>query len=165
MRGRSIRCESASPGCNRSAFAFYAQTFLSTPGLSSLYGREDALNLESMNKLFCAVLALVMLSACLLAADAEVGGDWEMTMDSPHGKLTGPLTIQQEGAKFTGTYETEHTGKLTVNGKVDGDQIVFTMVTPGGEMTITFEGAKDGDKLSGTTKPLNGEWSAVRKKG
>ena len=84
-------------------------------------------------------------------------------MDSPHGKLTGPLVLEQDGSKLTGTYETEHTGKLALNGKVDGDKLTLTMSTPGGEMTITFEGTKDGDKLSGTTKPLNGEWSAVRK--
>ncbi len=84
-------------------------------------------------------------------------------MDSPHGKMTGPLTLQQDGIKITGTYETEHTGKLTINGKVDGQKILFTMEVPGARMTIDFEGVQDGDKLSGTTKPLTGEWSAVRK--
>lgn len=84
-------------------------------------------------------------------------------MDSPHGKLTGPLTLEQDGAKITGSYETEHTGKLTVNGTVEGDKVMFTMEVAAGNMTIRFEGVKDGDKLSGTTKPLNGEWSAVRK--
>ena len=110
-----------------------------------------------------AVLAVTMLSACLLASDVTVGGNWEMTMDSPHGKMVGPLALQQDGAKITGTYETEHTGKLTINGKVDGEKISFTMEVPGGQMTINFDGVRDGDKLSGTTKPLNGEWSAVRK--
>ena len=116
-----------------------------------------------MKKLLSVLLVVTMLSACLLAADLRVGGDWEMTMDSPHGKLTGPLTLQQDGTKITGTYETEHAGKLTINGKVDGEKILFTMEVPGGQMTISFEGVKDGDKLSGTTRPLNGEWSAVRK--
>ncbi len=116
-----------------------------------------------MKKLLFVVLTVAMLSACLLAADLHVGGNWEMTMDSPHGKLTGPLTLQQERTRITGTYETEHTGKLTINGKVDGEKIMFTMEVPADQMTISFEGAKDGDKLSGTTKPLNGEWSAVRK--
>jgi hypothetical protein len=116
-----------------------------------------------MKKLLNAVFALAMFSMCLLAADVNIGGKWEMTMDSPHGKMTGPLTLQQDGAKVTGTYETEHTGKLAINGVVDGEKITFTLQTPGGEMTINFEGSKDGDKLSGTTKPLNGEWSAVRK--
>jgi hypothetical protein len=116
-----------------------------------------------MKKLLLVLLAVAMLSTCLLAADLQVGGNWETTMDSPHGKMTGPLTLQQDGAKISGTYETEHAGKLTINGKVDGEKITFTMDVPGGQMTINFEGVKDGDKLSGTTKPLNGEWSAVRK--
>jgi hypothetical protein len=116
-----------------------------------------------MKKLLFVLLAVAMSSACLLAADLHVGGSWEMTMDSPHGKMTGPLTLQQDGTTITGTYETEHTGKLTINGKVDGEKILLTMEVPGGKMTINFEGVKDGDKLSGTTKPLNGEWSAVRK--
>jgi len=116
-----------------------------------------------MKKLLFVVLTVAVFSACLLAADLHVGGNWEMTMDSPHGKMTGPLTLQQDGTKITGTYETEHAGKLTINGTVDGEKIMFTMNVPGGQMTINFEGAKDGDKLSGTTKPLNGEWSAVRK--
>ena len=115
-----------------------------------------------MKTLFSLLLAAAV-SICMLAADLNVGGTWEMTMDSPHGKLTSPLVLEQDGSKLTGTYETEHTGRLSLNGKVDGDKITLTMSTPGGEMTITFEGTKDGDKLSGTTKPLNGEWSAVRK--
>lgn len=86
-----------------------------------------------------------------------------MTTDSPHGKLTGPLIIQQEGSKITGTFETEHTGKLNISGTVDGGKIVFKLEVPDAQMTFSFEGTQDGGKLSGTTKPLDGEWSAVRK--
>jgi hypothetical protein len=116
-----------------------------------------------MKKILSVILAVATLSACLLAADLNAGGNWEMTMDSPHGKMTGPLKLEQDGDKITGIYETEHTGKLPIKGKMDGEKITFTMSVPGGQMTINFEGVKDGDKLSGTTKPLNGEWSAVRK--
>ena len=86
-----------------------------------------------------------------------------MTMDSPHGKMTGPLTLQQDGAKLAGTFEVEHAGKFELKGKVEGDKVTFSIEVPGGEMTILFEGTQEGDKLHGTTKPLNGEWSAVRK--
>lgn len=116
-----------------------------------------------MKTLLSVLLAVALLSTLLAAADANIGGNWEMTMDSPHGKMTGALTLQQDGTKITGTYETEHTGKLALKGNVDGEKIMLTMEVPGGQMTITFEGIKDGDKLSGTTKPLNGDWSAVRK--
>jgi len=125
--------------------------------------RFETLTLEVMKRLLLAVIAAAVLSAGLFAADLNVGGNWEMTMDSPHGKMTGPLTLQQDGTKLTGAFETEHTGKLPLSGKVDGDKILFSIEAPGGQMTIDFEGTKQGDKLSGTTKPLNGEWSAVHK--
>jgi hypothetical protein len=125
--------------------------------------RFETLTLEVMKRLLLAVIAAAMLSAGLFATDINVGGNWEMTMDSPHGKMTGPLTLQQDGTKLTGAFETEHTGKLPLNGKVDGGKILFSIEAPGGQMTIDFEGTKQGDKLTGTTKPLNGEWSAVHK--
>jgi redox-regulated HSP33 family molecular chaperone len=131
--------------------------------ISSLYVPQNGLNVESMKTLLSVILAVVMLATWLLAANVNVDGNWEMTMDSPHGKLTGPLMLQQDGTKLTGSFETEHTGKLAIKGNVDGEKIMLTMEVPGGQMTITFDGIKDGDKLSGTTKPLNGEWSAVRK--
>ena len=116
-----------------------------------------------MKKLLLAVIAAVLFTTGISAAEMNVGGNWEMTMDSPHGKITGPLALRQEGNKLTGTFETEHTGKLALNGTVDGEKVMFTIEVPGGQMTISFEGTRDGDKLSGTTKPLNGEWSAVHK--
>src|SRR3979411_3322125 len=96
-----------------------------TLGVSSLYRPQNGLIveiMETMKTLLSVVLAVAMVSACLLAADLHVGGNWEMTMDSPHGKMTGPLTLEQDGTKINGTFETEHTGKLTLNGKVDGEK-------------------------------------------
>lgn len=116
-----------------------------------------------MKKLLTILFAAALVSAPLVAGESKVGGNWEMTMDSPHGKITGPLTIQQDGNKIAGSYETEMTGKLPINGTVDGEKVTFSIEVPGAQMTITFEGTRDGDKLTGTTKPLNGEWSAVRK--
>src|SRR5690242_6047142 len=113
-----------------------------------------------MKKLLSVVIAIAMFSACLFASDAKVAGDWSMTMDSPHGKMTGPLKLEQDGAKLTGVYQLEHAGKLPINGKIDGKKITFSLEAPGGQMTITFTGTLDGDKMSGTTEPLAGEWSA-----
>lgn len=114
-----------------------------------------------MKKLLFSLIAVALVSVCL-AADLNIAGTWDMTMDSPHGKLTGPLKLEQDGTKLNGTYETEMAGKLSITGNIDGEKVLFSMSAPNG-MTIRFEGAMDGDKLSGTTKPMNGEWSAVRK--
>lgn len=116
-----------------------------------------------MKQLLSIAIAVAIFTACLPAAEMNIAGNWEMSMDSPHGKLTGPLILEQDGTTVTGSFETEHTGKLTLQGKVDGEKILFSMEVPAGDLTIQFEGTKHGDKLSGTTKPLNGEWSAVHK--
>ncbi len=116
-----------------------------------------------MKKLLSVVFAVFILPVCLLAADLHVSGSWEMTVDSPHGKITGPLLLQQDGTTVTGTYETDHTGKVTVNGKVEGERITFSMEVPAAQMTINFEGTKKGEMLSGTTTPLGGGWTAVQK--
>jgi hypothetical protein len=120
-----------------------------------------------MKKLFSAVLALGIASGCLLAQDkdeaARIAGDWQLSLETPHGTMAGPLKVQQDGSKFTGTYETEHAGKLTLTGKVEGKKVTFSMEAPGGQMTITFNGAVAGDKMSGTAEPMGGAWSATRK--
>jgi hypothetical protein len=117
-----------------------------------------------MNKLLSVMIAVGIASACLLAEDrteAKIAGDWQMSVETPHGTMTGPLKVEQDGAKITGTYETEHAGKLTLAGKVDGKKVTFSM--DAGQMTITFNGSVDGDKMSGTADPMGGAWSATRK--
>jgi hypothetical protein len=120
-----------------------------------------------MKKRLSIALALAIASACLLAEDhagaAKVAGEWQMSLETPHGTMAGPLKLQQDGAKITGTYETEHAGKVTLTGKVERTKVTFSMDAPGGQMTITFNGAVDGDKMSGTADPMGGAWSATRK--
>ena len=101
----------------------------------------------------------------LVAASDEpvkIAGDWTMSLETPHGTLSGPLKLEQDGAKLSGSYETEHAGKLALTGKVDGKKVMFTMEAPGG-MKLTFNGDIDGDKMSGKADPFDGDWSASRK--
>ncbi|SRR6266487_2108305 len=117
-----------------------------------------------MNKLLSIVLAVGMAAICLLAEEpnttAKIAGEWQMSVETPHGTMTGPLNVEQDGTKITGSYETEHAGKLTITGKIEGKKVTFSMDARG--MTITFIGTVDGDKMSGTADPMGG-WSATRK--
>src|SRR5260370_26326110 len=117
-----------------------------------------------MNKLLSVVLTVAMGSICLLAEEpnttAKIAGDWQLSVETPHGTMTGPLKVEQDGTKITGSYETEHAGKLTITGKVEGKKVTFSMDARG--MTVTFNGDVDGDKMSGTSDPMGG-WSAKRK--
>jgi hypothetical protein len=40
-----------------------------------------------------------------------------MSLESTRRAIVGPLKIQQEGSKITGTFESEHAGKLALTGK------------------------------------------------
>src|SRR5260370_25710661 len=123
-----------------------------------------------MKKLLSVVLAVGLASICLLAgeqgATANNAVEWQMSVETAHGTMAGPVKMQQEGSKITGTFESD-AGKTALTGKVEGNKLTFSMDAPGG-MTLTFNGAVEGDKMSGTTDPVGRHkdgwpWSASRK--
>ena len=95
------------------------------------------------------------------SASVKVDGKWTMSIDSPHGTLKGPLQVEQDGAKFTATFEAQPVGKLSLTGTVDGQKITFNLNVPNSQETFTFSGTVDGAKMSGTTV-TGGAWSASR---
>ncbi len=116
-----------------------------------------------MNRLLPAILAVAMCAATgLRAEDARIAGKWQMSVETPHGLVQGQLEIRQDGAKVTGTYETEQMGSMPMAGKVDGKTVAFTLQVPGGDMTVALNGAVDGDKMSGTMQPHGSAWNATR---
>lgn len=92
---------------------------------------------------------------------AKVAGKWQMSMDTPHGTIKGPFQLQQDGAKLTGTFETEMFGSVSATGSVDGKKISLSLSVSGGPQGFTVSGTVDGDKMSGKTE-MGGEWSANR---
>jgi hypothetical protein len=120
-----------------------------------------------MKKLLSIVLMLAVGACCLPAQtaakteSAKIAGKWQMSLDTPHGPMKGPLQVQQEGAKLTGTYELEMFGSMTLTGKVEGDKVSFNMEVPAAGMTLAFTGTVEGDKMSGSTDHA-GKWSAAR---
>ncbi|HEY2017054.1 MAG TPA: hypothetical protein VGH38_26295 [Bryobacteraceae bacterium] len=93
---------------------------------------------------------------------AKIAGKWQMSMDTPHGAVEGPLEVQQEGAKVTGTYTVEHIGTMPLSGTVDGKKVSLSVVVPGADVRFGFDGTVDGDTMSGKTE-MGGGWKAARK--
>ena len=95
-----------------------------------------------MKKLLSTVCVLILGACCLFAqsagntAPAKIAGKWQMSLDTPHGPMKGPLQIQQDGSKLTGTYELEMFGSMTLSGKVDGDKVTFNMEVPAAESRL-----------------------------
>jgi hypothetical protein len=96
------------------------------------------------------------------SAAAAVAGQWEMSLQSPHGPMTVVLQLKQDGTKITGTCDAGQMGSMALTGTVDGKRVSFT-VQAQEDQKFTFSGAVEGNKMSGTSDHDGGEWSATRK--
>lgn len=129
---------------------------------------------------FGAALLLVS-SAALAVQNANVAGDWLMTITTPQGERTLTLHIEQESANLTGTSQAEGQEEPSpLTGTIDGNNVALNIQGMGrggrgggggrrGGGT-PWEGVVDGDTMSGErTMPGRGggegftlEWKAVR---
>ena len=100
-------------------------------------------------------------SAAPKSAATAIAGQWQMSMQTPHGPMKAGLQVKQDGAKISGTCDMDHMGSLALTGTVDGKKISFSIEVQEGQK-ITFSGTVDGNKMSGTTDLEGGEWTATR---
>lgn len=102
----------------------------------------------------------VMEEGAKVAAAAEAGdpseavsfaGEWAMTMDADGQILRGTLTVEQDGATFTGTLEMQGSTMQVREGTIDGNAIsAIAIMQQGGEtVRIRIEGTVDGDEATG----------------
>ena len=95
------------------------------------------------------------------SAATAIAGQWQLSINTPHGPMKAAMDVKQDGTKITGKCDMDHMGTLAIEGAVDGKRVTFTLEVTGGQK-ITFQGAIDGNKMSGTTNPEGGEWTASR---
>ena len=100
-------------------------------------------------------------SAAPKSAASAVAGQWEMSIQTPHGPMKAAMTVKQDGTKITGTCDVDHMGSMALDGTVDGKRVSFSIEIQGGQK-ITFSGVLNGNKMGGTTDPEGGEWTAAR---
>lgn len=105
------------------------------------------------------------------AGDAEsavaFGGEWEMEIDVEGQFFGATLTVEQEGATFTGTMMMEGQPLELVDGVINGNDIRVTalMEQGGGTLEIDIKGTVEGDRASGSADagPLGtARWTARR---
>jgi hypothetical protein len=101
--------------------------------------------------------ASLVLPALLLAvptfAQTTVAGDWDLTIQSPTGTRTVPLTLKQDGEKVTGMFKGPQ-GELPVEGTLVGDELKFAFAIPiqGQSLDISMTGKVAGEAVSGTAQ-------------
>lgn len=120
-----------------------------------------------MKKLFSITSLIALAGLLAYAATANVAGAWDITINSPRGERTNPMTIVQDGEKITVTM-TSPRGDSTGQGTVKDNAIEWSITrsTPRGDMTITYKGTVDGNSMSGTAEMGDFgsmDWKAVKK--
>lgn len=83
---------------------------------------------------------------------AQIGGAWQLTVDSPNGSQPVSLTVTQRGANFTGKLGSPM-GELDISdGHMAGTKMTFStaMTMNGQTMTLEFTGDVAGNRMRGT---------------
>ena len=121
------------------------------------------------------LLTLVVLAASMFTLEAraaDLTGTWAGRITDPAGnKHEITLSLKVDGTGVTGTL----TGgppngeqQSLVNGKIDGEQLSFTVNAqgPGGQaMTLPYKGKVAGNRIQGTVEsPMGGlPWEVTKK--
>lgn len=103
--------------------------------------------------LLAASAAAVMLATPVLAADANVTGEWELTVESQMGTSNPHFVLKQDGTKVSGTYK-GMLGEAPVTGTVKGNEVTLNLQVnaQGTDLAITYSGTVDGATMQGTVK-------------
>ncbi len=103
--------------------------------------------------LIVAVLALGALSAQTVAPakPADIGGVWEMTMQTPQGDMTADATFVQENDRFKFNMPGPQGMELAGEGTIKGQELEWAVLLSGGmgEMTLTYKAKVEGDTMTG----------------
>ena len=92
-----------------------------------------------------AVLLLIALALALPLLAADVSGKWTATFEGQNGQMTIVYNFKVDGTKLTGTV-TGPMGDIEISeGKVDGDNITFTVSTD--QFTVVHKGTVSGDEM------------------
>jgi len=102
-------------------------------------------------------LIIVALAVSALAAQdvpakpADIGGIWEMTMQTPQGDMTADATFVQENDKFKFSMPGPEGMDLAGEGTIKGQDLEWAVLLSGGmgELTLTYRAKVEGDKMSG----------------
>jgi len=113
------------------------------------------LSMNSLRRMILAVsaAAAVLLTTGAVAADANLTGEWDVSVETPMGVGTPHFSLKQDGNKLSGTYKGQ-LGQAPVTGTVKGDEftIQFQVEAQGMDIAIIYQGKAEGSTISGTAK-------------
>ncbi|MBB6093231.1 hypothetical protein HNQ60_002109 [Povalibacter uvarum] len=107
--------------------------------------------MNPVRRLFAASLATLALAATgAFAADANVTGEWTMTVETQAGTGSPHFSLKQEGTNVTGHYKGQ-LGEAPVTGTVKGNEVTlkYSVNAQGADLTVTYTGTVEGDTMKG----------------
>jgi hypothetical protein len=95
---------------------------------------------------------LTLLSAIALAATmfaADINGKWTGKVETPNGSRDVNMTFKVDGTNLTGTVSGRQSDSPIENGKVEGDDISFTVTRKFNDMEVktNYTGKITGDSI------------------
>lgn len=103
------------------------------------------------NRAAIALAALLMVCGLSsVAAQADVNGEWAVTIAAPRGALEYTMYLKQEGPRVTGYFQSEY-GEIPIKGSIREETITLTWTLPDAKEPIdcTMTGTAKGDAISG----------------
>jgi hypothetical protein len=113
------------------------------------------------------VLLVFFLTSLVFAQQpADVGGTWNVSLDSPNGPVVLRVVIKFEGAKMTAVIAGPN-GDTPMRAKLEGKTITLAFNAPPAfnSIEITLTGTIEGNSMKGTVDYSGfsqSEWSATR---
>lgn len=106
--------------------------------------------MNSLRRSFIALLACACLPGAVSAADVNVAGRWELTVETQMGTGTPHFDLEQNGSAVTGTYQGQF-GEAPVSGTIKGKdlQLSFKVNAQGMDYEIVYTGTVEGDTIQG----------------
>ncbi len=119
---------------------------------------------------FSLLATLLLLVPGLASAQTSVAGDWDVTINSPQGANTTPVTFKQDGEKVSGVFKGQAGQLPCEGGTLTGNELKFTFTinTQGMQLPITLTGKIEGDTMAGKADFggfAEGDWTAKRSTG
>ena len=117
--------------------------------------------------LLAPALAFALTVPAVAAAQANLTGPWEVTIESPQGAMTIDADLKQQGEALTGVI-TSPMGTVELKGTFTNDELSFSYSVPlqGQNLDITMTGKLAGETIDGLVAIAGlGEvpWKAKRK--
>ena len=104
-----------------------------------------------VRRVLACVFALVLAAGSAASfAQADVSGDWTLTINGPQGALDTDANLKQAGDKVTGTFSSQM-GETSVEGTMSGStlSLAFNVVTPNGPIDIKMTAEVSGAEMKG----------------